>query len=71
MIFASQYVFNLGYHDLEASTKNITLQICHTIAAVPNLWIATLRGVAIDFHWGRHWSSDIKKNPRTIAHPQC
>ena len=23
-------------------------------AAVPNLWVATPRGVAIDFHWGRH-----------------
>ena len=29
---------------------------------VPNL---------MDFHWGRHWSSDIKKNPCTIAHSQC
>ena len=40
------------------------------IAAVPNLWVATPRGVAIDFHRGRHWSPDIKKNPCTIAHPQ-
>ena len=39
--------------------------------AVPNLWVATPRGVAIDFHWGGHWSSDIKKIPCTIAHPQC
>jgi len=38
--------------------------------AVPNLWVATPRGVVIDFHWGRHWSSDILKNPCTIAHPQ-
>ena len=30
-------------------------------AAVPNLWVAAPRGVAIDFHWGRHWSSDILK----------
>ena len=30
-------------------------------AAVPNLWVATPSGVAIDFHWGRHWSSNIKK----------
>ena len=29
--------------------------------AVPNLWVATPRGVAIHFHWGRHWSSDTKK----------
>ena len=29
--------------------------------AVPNLLVETPRGVAIDFHWGRHWSSDIKK----------
>ena len=41
-------------------------------AAVPNLWVATPRGVAINFHWGRHWSSDIAKNPCTIiARPQC
>ena len=37
-------------------------------AAVPNLWVATPRGVAIDFHWGRHWSSDILQNPCTIAY---
>ena len=29
--------------------------------AVPNLWVATQRGVPIDFRWGLHWSSDIKK----------
>ena len=28
---------------------------------VPNLWVATPCGVYIDLHWGRHWSSDIKK----------
>ena len=39
--------------------------------AVHNLWVATPRGVAIDFHWGCHWSSDIFLNPCTIAHPQC
>ena len=35
------------------------IQWCNT--AVPNLWVATPSGVAIDFHWGRHWSLDIYK----------
>ena len=35
------------------------IQWCN--AAVPNLWVATPSGVAIDFHWGRHWSLDIYK----------
>ena len=31
-------------------------------AAVPNLWVATPRGVPIIFHWGRHWWSDIEES---------
>ena len=36
------------------------------MTAVPNLWVATPRGVAMDFHWGRHCSSDILQNPCTV-----